>query len=83
MLARVMPNVNAAISPLYPSNELIPYMMKTKAGVVKVEFFTVLIFCKIIAQKTAPANPKIPANINDETMLPKVLPISKSLAINA
>ena len=51
-----------------------PYMMKTNAGVVKMELLMVLTLSKTIDQKMEPITPMKDANKNEEKTCPKIMP---------
>ena len=74
MLANPMPNARAEMMPLYPNNSLMPNMMKTNAGVVKMELLIVLTLSNTIDQKMEPITPMRDANKNDEKTWPKIIP---------
>ena len=64
--------------PLYPNNSLIPYMIKTNAGVVKIELLMVLTLSNTIDQNIEPIIPMSEANKNDENTCPKIMPTLNS-----
>ena len=78
ILANPIPNAKAEIIPLYPNSSLIPYMMKTKAGVVKMELLMVLTLSSTNDQNIEPSNPIMDASKNDEKTCPKMMPILNS-----
>ena len=78
ILASPMPNANAEMMPLYPNNSLMPYMMKTNAGVVKMELLIVLTLSRTNDQNIEPNRPIIVASKNEENTCPKMMPILNS-----
>ena len=74
MFANPIPNASAEMMPLYPNNSLIPYMIKTKAGVVKIELLMVLTLSNTIDQNIEPITPISDANKNEEKTCPKITP---------
>lgn len=75
ILANPIPNASAEMIPLYPNNSLIPYIIKTNAGVVKIELLIVLTLSKTIDQNMEPITPINDANKNEENTCPKMIPI--------
>ncbi len=55
-----------------------PYMMKTNAGVVKMELLMVLTLSSTIDQNIEPKKPMSDANKNEENTCPKMMPILNS-----
>ena len=78
ILANPIPKAKAEMMPLYPNNSLIPYMIKTKAGVVKIELLMVLTLSNTIDQNIEPIIPISEANKNDENTCPKIMPTLNS-----
>lgn len=74
IFANAMPNANAEIIPLYPKISFIPYIIKTKAGVVKMELSIVLTLSSIIDQNMAPKTPINDAKRKEEKTCPKIIP---------
>ena len=78
ILASPIPKAKAEMMPLYPNNSLIPYMIKTNAGVVKIELLMVLTLSNTIDQNIEPIIPMSEANKNDENTCPKIMPTLNS-----
>ena len=78
IFAKPIPNANAEMMPLYPNNSLIPYMIKTNAGVVKMELLIVLTLSNTIDQNMEPMIPMSDANKNEEKTCPKMIPTLNS-----
>ena len=78
MLANPIPKAKAEMIPLYPNNSLMPYIMKTNAGVVKIELLMVLTLSNTIDQNIEPITPMSDANKNEEKTCPKIIPTLNS-----
>lgn len=78
MFANPIPNARDEMMPLYPNNSLIPYTIKTNAGVVKIELLIVLTLSRTIDQNMEAMTPIKDANKNEENTCPKISPILNS-----
>ena len=78
IFANPMPNAKAEMIPLYPNNSLIPYMINTNAGVVKMELSIVLTLSNTIDQNIEPTKPMSDASKNDEKTCPNMMPTLNS-----